>query len=264
MTFSIRTVRSLQALILAGLGLFLLSKIWTGTLYWYINQRFLLLILAAAVGLLALAARVLPRPRAPAAAAHTHDHDHADDHEHAAEPEHAPAAPSAAPLWGLLFLAIPVALGVLVPARPLGSAAIANKGINTTAPLTAGGGDPVQLDLASTDRNVLDWVRAFNYAADPSTFAGQGADVTGFVYHAAELPQDQFLVSRFAVTCCSADATAVGLLVQWADAPSLQDNAWVRVQGPMAVGSLDGHPTPLIQAAALEGVAEPDQPYLYP
>ena len=258
MTLSRRTQRSLQALVLAGLGLFLLQKIWTGTLYWYINQRFLLLILAAAVGLLALARLVLPGPRAKATDAEAHEHDHHahDGHDH--------DEGKGAPLWGILILAVPLALGLLVPARPLGSAAIANKGINTTAPLTAGSSAPVQLELASTDRNVLDWVRAFNYATDPATYAGEAADVTGFVYHAQGLPEGQFLVSRFAVTCCAADATAVGLLVQWPQAAALDNNSWVRVRGAMAVGSYAGRATPLINADSLEGVAEPAQPYLYP
>jgi putative membrane protein len=262
MSLSLRTQRSLQALVLAGLGLFLLQQIWTGTLYWYINQRFMLLILLAAIGLLALARVVLPSPRAKAEAAdpHEHDHEHSEGEAHG----HDHDENKAAPVWGLLFLALPLVLGLLVPARPLGTAAIANKGINTTAPLTAGSSAPVQLDLASTDRNVLDWVRAFNYASDPATYTGQPADVIGFVYHAAGLPDGQFLVSRFAVTCCSADAMAIGLLVDWPDSATLENNSWIRVQGPMAVGSFSGRPTPLIEADSLEGVAAPDQPYLYP
>ena len=270
MTLSLRTQRSLQALVLAGLGLFLLHKLWSGTLYWYINQRFVWLIVLAAAGLLALAALVLPRPRRAGELEHSpapeHDHHppHAPEPEHRHDHGHDHAEGSAAPVWGLLLVAVPLALGVLIPAKPLGTAAIANKGINTTAPLTAGGGAPVQLELASTDRTVLDWVRAFNYASDPADYAGQAADVIGFVYHGAGLPEGQFLVSRFAVTCCAADATAVGLIVAWPEAAGLADNGWVRVRGSMAVGTLGGRPTPLIQAEQVAGVAEPDQPYLYP
>ena len=134
MTLTHRTHRSLQALVLAGLGLFLLHKIWSGTLYWYISQRFVWLVVLAAAVLLALAALVLPRPRATAGHAPDHEHDHAHDHRH--------NGVGAAPLWGLLLVAVPLALGLLIPVRPLDTAAIANKGINTTAPLTAGGSAP--------------------------------------------------------------------------------------------------------------------------
>lgn len=262
MTLSMRTQRALQALVLAGLGLFMLHKIWTGTLYWYINQRFLLLILFAAIGLLALARVVLPGRSAtdPASLGDEQQHEHGDEHEHGHDHDHGGSGAA----WGLIFLAVPLALGLLIPARPLGSSAIANRGVNTTAPLTAGGAAPAQLDLASTDRNVLDWVRAFNYAQDPHTFTGEPADVIGFVYHDVGLEPDTFLVSRFAVTCCSADAAAIGLLVRWPGAAALENNTWVRVRGPMEVGQYAGRPTPLIVADNLQGVDSPAQPYLYP
>jgi hypothetical protein len=51
-----RSYRAFQALILAGLGIFLIDKIWTGTLFWYINARFMPLTVIGALG-------VLPRGR---------------------------------------------------------------------------------------------------------------------------------------------------------------------------------------------------------
>jgi uncharacterized repeat protein (TIGR03943 family) len=259
MTMSLRTQRSMQALILAGLGLFLLHKIWSGTLYWYINERFLLLVLLAAIGFLALARMVLPGRQSVVGQAHERPHEHAGhNHERAAE------RGSAAATWGLVLVATPLIVGLALPARPLGSSAIANRGTNTSAPLTAGDAAPMQLDLVSTDRNVLDWVRAFNYADDPAEYAGQAADVIGFVYHDDRLAQGQFLVSRFAVTCCSADATAIGMLVSWPEAEALEINTWVRVRGPVAVGTFAGRPIPLVAAEALEGVEPPAQPYLFP
>jgi uncharacterized repeat protein (TIGR03943 family) len=253
-----RTYRALQSLLLAGLGLFLLQKIWTGSLYWYINQRFLWLVLLAAITLLALARAIVPGKgtgAAPSSDAPGHDHSAGHDHPH----EH--TKPSG---WGLVFLAVPLVLGLLVPARPLGTTAIENRGINTGAPLRLGGGAPSQLELAPADRNVLDWVRAFNYAKDPQTYAGEAADVIGFVYHAPGQAEDEFLVSRFAVTCCSADGTAVGLLVRWPGAAGLESNAWVRVRGLVEVGTFAGRTIPLIIADSLEGVEAPAQPYLYP
>lgn len=41
----------------------------------------------------------------------------------------------------------------------------------------------------------------------------------------------QFLLLRTFVYCCSVDATAVGFLVQWADAAGLRDGQWVRLTG---------------------------------
>jgi uncharacterized repeat protein (TIGR03943 family) len=164
----------------------------------------------------------------------------------------------------LLVVALPVLLGVLIPAKPLGSSAIANRGVNITAPLTAGAAQPAKLDLAPTDRNILDWIRAFNYASDPKSFAGQPADVIGFVYHDSRLAGEQFLAGRFTVNCCVADAMAIGVIVQWPDSKGLADNGWVRVRGSVQASEIDGRPIPLIIAESVEPVPPPEQPYLYP
>lgn len=252
---SSRTLRTLQTLLLLGLGLFFLEKVWAGTVFWYINQRFAFLVVFAGVGFLILASLVRPTRR-PATEDHAHEghtHDHQHDHDHPTMSR-----------WGLAIVAVPLLLGVLVPARPLGSAAIANKGLNLSAPLTASEGQLLQLEMASTERNVLDWVRAFNYAADVNLYTGQAADVVGFIYHDPNQPADEFMVSRFAVTCCSADATAIGMVVQWPAASKLTDNTWVRVRGPIDSVIFAGRPTPRILAETVEGVVAPEQPYLYP
>ena len=251
-----RTQRALQALILAGLGLFLLYKLWAGTLYWYINERFFALVLAAAIGFLVLARTVLPgRSRA----APDHAHTEGDGHTH--EQGHTHSAPA----WRLWVVALPLILGLLVPARPLGSSALANKGLNTSAPLRAADrAAPAQVGVPPTARTVLDWVRAFNNADDLGQFAGQPADVIGFVYHDSSLPDGEFMVSRFTATCCAADATGIGLRVQWPGAAALDGNAWVRVRGQVQAGTYANRPIPVIAAESVEGVDPPAQPFLYP
>jgi uncharacterized membrane protein YcgQ (UPF0703/DUF1980 family) len=54
------------------------------------------------------------------------------------------------------------------------------------------------------------------------------------------------------------------MLVSWPDAEALEMNTWVRVRGPVGVGTFAGRPIPLVAAVALEGVEAPAQPYLYP
>jgi uncharacterized repeat protein (TIGR03943 family) len=166
--------------------------------------------------------------------------------------------------WALVFVALPVILGVLVPARPLGSSAIANRGLNAAAPLTASSGAPVRLEIDPAKRTVLDWVRAFNYEADPTVFAGQPADVIGFVFHDSRLEPGQFFAGRFAVACCVADAAGIAVIVEWPEAAGLADNSWVQVKGVMQVGQLEGKAVPLLAAESVAPVPEPEQPYLYP
>ena len=149
-----------------------------------------------------------------------------------------------------------------MPARPLGASAIANRGINAVAPAPAGGTD-AQLPLAPSDRNLLDWLRAFNQSTDPSQYVGQPSELIGFVYHDPRLPAGQFLLTRFMLTCCVADATAIGAIVEWPRAAELPTNGWVQIGGPVRVGELGGVQLPLIEAETVEAVPEPAQPYLY-
>lgn len=240
---NLRAYRTFQAMILAALGIYLLSKVYDGRILLYINQRFVILVLLAAFGLLALAQVVL--------------HERPDVGSQAAE------QPAGRPGWALWLVVLPLLAGLLVPARPLGVSALANRGINTGAGLTAraGSGALNAIAIPSTQRSVLDWIRISN---DGNLAPGEMADVVGFVYHDGRLPENQFLVGRFSIACCVADAVALGMVVSWPDAAGLPDNRWVRVAGPLQVYSLEGRNLPMIAAQRVEIIPEPEQPYLFP
>lgn len=245
---------------MTALGLLLARKLWTGEIFYYINERFFPLILFGALASLALALGAFLMWRREAAQAHDHDEEHHHGHEHTRA--HAPAR---FPLGSVLWLAVPLALSLIVPSRPLGASAIDNRGLNSSGPLTVSGGAvAATLQIAPADRSILDWIRAFNYSADPAEFTDQPADVIGFIYKDPRLPANQFLVGRFVVTCCAADASAVALLAEWPETGALPENAWVRVRGPVRVAEFNGRPTPLIAVAALEQVEQPEHPYMYP
>jgi len=235
--------KRLQSLVLFGLGIYLLHKIVSGTLYFYINQRFTWLVLLGGVSLLVLG--IVAWPRKPKLGGEHHHH-----HAHSG--------------WSLVVLSVPLLLGFLVPAHPLDSSALDARGLTTNALVGVGGQVAVELNQPSDQRNVLDWVRAFNYSTDPIIYEGEQADVIGFVYQDARLPEGQFLVGRFAVSCCVADAFAVGMIVQSEDASRWAANQWVHVVGKIQVGSLDGVAVPLILADSIKEVSIPPQPYLFP
>jgi putative membrane protein len=112
-------------------------------------------------------------------------------------------------------------------------------------------------------RNILDWLIAFDENPDPAAFTGQDATISGFVYRDARFGQDTFLVGRFTVSCCVADASPVGLVVRWPETESLPDNQWVEVSGRFEPGFFDGQPTPILIVTSLERIDPPRQPYLY-
>ncbi|GAB4581571.1 MAG: hypothetical protein Fur0022_43200 [Anaerolineales bacterium] len=246
-----KTYRTLQIIILGALGVYLMQKLLSGTLYYYINERFFGLVWFGVAGFLGLAV-ILFRARGEA---HEQDHDPEHDHDHMGKGAQ----------WALFLVALPVLLGVLVPASPLGASAIGNRGISGNAPLTFNAsGSLFQLEVPPNDRTILDWVRMFNFEQDLSKLTDQPADVVGFVYHDPRLEEGQFMVGRFTLSCCVADAFAIGMIVAWSEAADLPDNQWVRVKGRVDALTLDGQMLPLIHAETVQEVEEPAQPYLFP
>lgn len=234
-----RLYRYFQALALLALGLFLLEKLLSGSLVWYIHQRFWPLTALGIVGLLALSQAVLQMARRTPA-------------------DPAPARSG----WGLLIVLLPLIAGWLLPAGPLNADAIGSKGIDSAVPIASGGN--INFDVAADERNILDWLRLASENADLTTYLGQPVNIIGFVYHDPRLPEGQFMVSRFAIVCCAADAFAVGLTVQWPEAADLEQDGWVKVKGTMQTTQLDGETQFLIAAKSVEAAELPDQPYLFP
>jgi putative membrane protein len=124
-----RAYQTFQALILAVMGLFLIFKLWDGTILYYINRRYLLVILLAGLGFIILSQVLLrSRPANEAEIAPLESVEEPAEHENQKNSG-----------WNLWWVILPLLFGLLIPARPLGSSAVNNRGINSTAPLTSGG-----------------------------------------------------------------------------------------------------------------------------
>ncbi len=250
--FTPHRYRQIQASLMATLGGYLLWSVATGSIFLYINERFLPLIVFGGLAALVLAVGAWPWH----ADHHQHDHDHDHDHDHHHD---APV-----PAWSIVAVLVPLALALLIPAQPLGANAISTRGISNNITLTASGDVAAKLEIPPDQRSILDWVRTYNYSSDPTEFNGQTAEVIGFVYRDPSLTNTQFMVSRFVVTCCAADGTALAMVVNWPQTASLTENTWVRVRGPVEAAYLNGQPIPRINAEVVEEVAQPDHPYMYP
>ncbi|HRF46341.1 MAG TPA: TIGR03943 family protein [Anaerolineales bacterium] len=252
---NLRLYRWLQLGLMVSLGAYFAARLLSGTIYYYINERFAALIAAGAVVAFGLAYGAWSGRRDPDVA------DLDPDLPPGLDPAETRARRSR--LWRVGMMSVPLVLGLGLPARPLGAGAIETRGLNANAPLSASG-DAQRLEIAPEQRSILDWVRAVNYAEDPDAVRGLPADVIGFVYHDSQLGGDRFMVARFMVTCCAADAAAVAAAVIWPDSVDLVDNTWVRVRGTIDITEYAGRPLPLIDAVSVEPTSEPEHPYMYP
>jgi uncharacterized repeat protein (TIGR03943 family) len=260
----------LKAFVLIASGLMFYAKISDGTLAFYINQRFAWLSMLAVLIFIALAASLAYRAlqaqaqaREPATALNEGD-ELSLVRAQVAQAAHQQHSQKHSLSWvGLGLLALPIALGFFTPARPLGAGAIESRGIGLVAPDRPGSVTQAQR-VAAGPKNILDWLRDFSRTANPDEFRGKEADVIGFVYKDPRSKENEFWVSRFAVSCCVADASALGLLVQTDQAASLKTDSWVRVTGKFDTGEFAGERLPMIVAEAIEPAEQPNQPYLYP
>lgn len=280
MKISNRTRQWIQASILLLLGLYLYETLLTGEIANYINFRFNWLAVLGGTILLAIGVvSVISLLREQPQGAHPHEHDHDQAHEHHEHDDHDGAHVhhhthdqahghdhNAVVSWPVLvIIAVPLILGILVPSKPLGAAAISNSGITTTLGSSLTTLNSQQFTAAPLERNILDWVRVFSASTTPEEFANQPADVIGFVYRDARFAEDkQFMVTRFTVSCCVADAVAIGVVVEAPEAATLEQDSWVRVKGKFQVRDFDGERTPVLVAELVEPTAQPARPYLYP
>lgn len=243
----------LRVLVLLGLGLYFVYNLVTGNLTNYVNVRFAWLsYVGAAIFLLLGATGAWSLLRARAHDHHDHDHDYHHDHSHGVVS------------WSMLAVtAIPLLLGTLIPSRPLGADAVNGSLSMNAAPATTAT-TATTLNIPPEKRNVLDWLRAFNTAPDYTELNGLPADVIGFIYREPSFGADQFMVARFTISCCVADASAIGLPVVWARSADLQADTWVRVRGKFQVSDFRGDSVPVLHAVSVETIPQPEHPYLYP
>jgi uncharacterized repeat protein (TIGR03943 family) len=234
-----------KTVILLGMGVYMSILILTGNLGNYINLRFAWLAYVGAgifflLGLVNLYSMLYPQ-------ADTRD-GYAPQNNYSIT-------------WGILAIAaFPLILAAVIPSRPLGIEAV-NGGISLSP---VGGEAASAFTRSPLDRNVLDWLRLFNDSETSAEFNGQPVDVIGFVYREPVFNDEEFMVARFTMSCCVADAFAIGLPVMFEDATQFTDGVWVRVQGTLKASDFEENFIPVVQSTSVEIVSEPEQPYLYP
>lgn len=166
----------------------------------------------------------------------------------AAEPLTRPTA------WWLGLIVMPVVLVLALPPAALGSYAASRRSA------VAAGVVPTQ-DLSSGQLSLVHVAAAmWSPDARQQLVARAGASVSfvGFVTRRPGMPSDEFVLTRFLVSCCVADALSVQVRVVGAPPGRFAEDQWVRVSGNLYPLGREV----LVEAGSVEAVPRPDRPYL--
>lgn len=174
------------------------------------------------------------------------------------------------PIFGetirVLILALPLAYLSIGRGVALDSGAFAKRWTGTAAGGNAiAAGEPAAPPAATeTAAREADLV---GLCWDSDAYEGQAVAVEGMLRHepdvAARYGGNGWLLYRFVISCCAADAQPVAVMLTGEMATNWTDDAWVRATGRFTLRPDQPRPVPILELGALAPLEKPRNPYLY-
>ncbi|RED57225.1 TIGR03943 family putative permease subunit [Cohnella lupini] len=95
-----------------------------------------------------------------------------------------------------------------------------------------------------------------------TAFIGKNIQLSGFVYREGSMGQQQFGVSRFAISCCSADASPYGVMAKFGKASEFATDEWVTVTGKLSTALYNDIEIIQIDVTKITKISPPEDPYV--
>ena len=149
---------------------------------------------------------------------------------------------------------IPVVFLWAIYGQSLGGYAFSKRVLNPDEMVSVPGTYKIPSFSKTTAENrisLLDLVR------DTENYEGMRVVAEGMVYRAPHADESTFMLFRFAIVCCAADAIPVAILVKNTEAGNLNNDIWVRVEGLMNIETINGRRRPSIAAEIIQPIPAP-------
>jgi uncharacterized repeat protein (TIGR03943 family) len=160
-----------------------------------------------------------------------------------------------------LLVALPIALGLGFAPRALDAGALG--GQDVTRLVVAFSPTPASGPVVAQLHPIQDVPHQFAYLRSAGeSGVGQPVHLDGIVVRGDSLPADQFVLLRYSIVHCVADAQPVGLLVHLPPGMAATSNDWVEVDGALSSSSRDGASLISVVATRVMATNEPPFPYL--
>lgn len=167
-----------------------------------------------------------------------------------------------------LVVMVPLVINALVPSTGLASYAVGKRASVDFSALTTQMTTDYEAELARAEQLDQEYpeltiAQILTLAGqDPAHAEGRKLSGIGFVHHEERLPQGVFMLVRFRMSCCAADAQPVYLPVRWRGAADLEGDQWVKVRGVLTYAEIGGQRAPLLEADHVDPVKRPRNQYM--
>gem|GEM_PF-1052462 len=171
----------------------------------------------------------------------------------------------------ILLISLPIVTGNLFSNHVIGSSVAAKRGITYSENIVKKQAKKVESNQHQNREKINEIVvedsMYGHFILDVQDNLDQyvGAKITykGFVYRDKETKHNQVYVSRFAITCCVADAQVFGIMSEGEMTKSLKNDQWVKVTGIIEKVKKGKYYLPLIKLENVEAVKPLAEPYVY-
>jgi uncharacterized repeat protein (TIGR03943 family) len=160
--------------------------------------------------------------------------------------------------WIMGLMIVPVVLVMVLPPATLGTFSAGKRSSFAGTGIAASAGDIGSGELTLVDVAAGQTSKEGEQAL--AKRAGETVDFIGFVARYPDTPADEFLLTRYVVTCCVADATIAQVRVVNVPPGRFADNEWVDVTGQIYPLGREV----IVNASAVTSVTRPERPYLTP
>lgn len=160
------------------------------------------------------------------------------------------------------LLAVPLGALVAMPMEPLGAFAANRR--PATLPSTSYQEELAPLPKPSDGAVDMTLGEFVTYAAFDANrqLEDQTVRLTGFVVTPDGSPDDEVHLTRFALSCCAADAWATSVTLHDLPVPVPPDDTWITVEGTWRPDPSGEEPdAPALDVAAVEEIPTPTDPY---
>ena len=99
----------------------------------------------------------------------------------------------------------------------------------------------------------------------PEKFANKTVSFKAMVYWDDQMPKGWFYAGRYAMTCCEADISYVGIMVKWNGAEKLPSMGFVNITGEISIEANEMYtaPGPVVHATMIMPGKTPDEKLVY-